>query len=73
MCIKQDEEGIQHYDRKRGFQELGRSAANIPDSEADNALEKLSLNISEDLSREVLRSAIKTLFASKKDLKKDVI
>ena len=56
---------------KRSFKELGKKAKEIPDTEAEEVLRELTINISEDLSRRALLSAIKLYIAIKRDLEKE--
>lgn len=56
---------------KRSFEELGKRAKRIPDSEADTELKNWSINTSKDLSKKALRSAVKLYLALKEDLEKE--
>lgn len=56
---------------KRSFKELGKKATSIPDSEVNDALRKLSINVSEDLSEKALRNAMKLYLALKRDLQNE--
>lgn len=70
-CINLMKEKFGIAVEKRSFKELGRKAMDIPDSEAESLLGKISINASNDLSKRALISAVKLYLALKRDLDKE--
>ena len=70
-CIDAMEKKFGVNIEKRSFEELGKRAMNMLDSEADAELENWSINASEDLSQRALRSGVKLYLAVKEDIEKE--
>jgi len=70
-CVNRMKDKFGIVIEKRSFKELGKRAKEIPNTEAEEVLRGLTIDISEDLSRRALLSAIKLYIAIKRDLEKE--